>query len=722
MKRNRDYYISGIIVFLGLFLASLMMNHEFSYMGNQSDSISKIIINNFWHIVLFQLVKLLLIYLIIGITLNVIFYGALIQFQMMFNIIRKPLTNNIMNMSMLLFFALLLFSKKLIENPQLYVENWSQRSELFRKYQIFLTDSISPNIFYLLILFIFAIALFFFLLSLDWNDYFKNLFNWVKHNRGIQTVIITLGIGISFIIIYSGNVKLYNNNTERPNILIISADALRPDHLSCNGYHRKTTPHIDRLSRQSLQIRGVITTVPRTFPSWVSILTSTYPLTHEIKHMLPRSRERNAEFNTVCNDLNKLGYKTAVISDFAGDIFPRIDLGFDKVIAPDLNFSTLIKQILLERQTFLLPFVTNRIGMLLFPEMRGIARFSVPYILTEETKREIKASQGNPFFIVTFYSITHFPFAAPYPFYKKYSNPDYNGPYKYYKERIIKLSEDNKASHQNVIGEDSEQVTALYDGCFNLFDREVGKIVDFLSDKKMLDNTIIVITSDHGENLYEKDLGMGHGEHLRSNLSLEVPLIIFSNNNKIQKGERLNRLSSTIDIIPTIFDIACLNEPDYFEGVSILKKRNIIGYNEITNIDAYSETGVWFDNNKNSDLFFHHLRIDYPDISVISEIDLLHRNEIVLQQGYQNIVNASKHRTIYSGRYKLIYVPLSEGPRFELYDYIEDPYNRIDLSKTKKDQLEIMKKKFYQFVDEKSSGNYLVKEEFLLPIFTDPIF
>ena len=113
---------------------------------------------------------------------------------------------------------------------------------------------------------------------------------------------------------------------------------------------------------------------------------------------------------------------------------------------------------------------------------------------------------------------------------------------------------------------------------------------------------------------------------------------------------------------------------------------------------------------------------DYPDISEVSEIDFSYNKEIVIQQRYQNITNGAKHRTIYSGRYKLIYIPLPEGPRFQLYDHIDDPDNNNDISGSKKDILKIMKKKFYKFMDEKSAGNFIINRDFLIPVFSDPIF
>ena len=67
---------------------------------------------------------------------------------------------------------------------------------------------------------------------------------------------------------------------------------------------------------------------------------------------------------------------------------------------------------------------------------------------------------------------------------------------------------------------------------------------------------------------------------------------------------------------------------------------------------------MWFDNDKTSPLFFHHQRIDYPDISGVSEIDFTYKDEVVISQKYQNIVNGAKYRAIYSADINLFIFPL----------------------------------------------------------------
>jgi arylsulfatase A-like enzyme len=525
---------------------------------------------------------------------------------------------------------------------------------------------------------------------------------------------------IFFVIIVVAAVIAYNFSkpvSDKKNILIISSDSVRPDRLSVNGYSRNTSPFIDSYVKKNLQFRGVTTTVPRTFPAWISILSSSTPLANEIIHMFPRSRERSEKIPSTASYLKDSGYYTSVISEFAGDIFSRINLGFDRILAPDMNFNVIVKQVILEKQVFLLPFLLNSTGRFIFPEIRDIAKFSDPEMLTDETISEIENAGRKPFFISVFYSITHFPFAATYPYYKKYANKDYNGPFKYYKQIKIKIGNNTKdKENEGITSADKQQVQALYDGCLNQLDHETGRILAYLKKKDLLKNTIVVITADHGENLYEHDYGIGHGEHLKGDFSLEVPFIIISDMlSEKYRGKVFEKRSSIIDIMPTVFEIAGMERPAFFTGISLLEDKT-------REIDSYSETGIWFDNNKNSPLFFYHNRIDYPDISGLLEVDFNYKREGVIKQNYQNIITGSKYRAICSGDYKLIYMPMKDRVKFELYNIKNDKDNRDDLSEKELKILTDMKKKFYDYIYKESSGNLIKSGDYVIPVFSYPVF
>lgn len=718
LKRLR-FRIKGILFFLSLFLIGNIINSDFSYMGNSNSDLTSTIINVFWPLILFQLLKVLLVYLLIGYIFDLIYSSAIYYVNKKWNL-------NISDRYVYLLLSvsfISIFMWAIINNPQLFIDNFSSKSVILDKLHNLMTDHFSPfmflSVFYFINITALILAVPVFIEKLTNYKWFNRTvsvlknFNYKSRRFLVSSALFITVIVIVLSVLYTGS----GHKPEKKNILIISSDSVRPDRLSGNGYFRKTTPNIDRYISNSLQFRGVTTTVPRTFPAWVSVITSSTPLSNEITHMFPRSRERSEKLPSAAEYLKESGYYTSVISEFAGDIFSRIDLGFDHRLVPDMNFNVIIKQVILEKQVFLLPYLLNTAGRSAFPEIRDIAKFSDPGMLTDETIGQIKNAGDKPFFISVFYSITHFPFAATYPYYNTFADKEYRGPYKYYKQIKIRIGNDSKGKDgDGITPGDREQVQALYDGCLYQLDYETGRLLSYLETSGLLKNTIVVFTADHGENLYEYEYGIGHGEHLKGDFALEVPCIIIADNLKLdQRGEVIHKRSSIIDIMPTIFDLAGITEPDFFTGTSLFS-------NKKKDIEAYCETGIWFDNNKDSPLFFYHNRIDYPDISGLLEVDFFYKREGVIKQDYQNIITGSKYRAIYSGDYKLIYMPMKEGVRFELYDEKNDRDNRNNLADKKPEVLKDMKRKLYDYIYNESSGNLVKVGDYVLPFFSYPLF
>ncbi len=492
MWRFRQYWLPGTLVFLALFVFSNALNFTLSYMGNTNEEVIRQIIQRFWWKILYHVFKILVGYLFSGAVIGALFYAACEILKSKVNFFKKKIVQTSFSVCMLLLFVILVFTEKLIIHPQLYVDNFATHARIFENYLEFCTDHINPHVPRALASLLAGVACVIVAIRIWRSAVFKHVISQVSHRLTRRSVIALFGlISICFLIwVLYRNVIFHKSRPTMPNILVLASDAVRPDHFSGNGYSRNTTPNIDELIKKSIQFRGVISALPRTFPAWVSLLTSQYPLTHDIKHMFPRSRERNVALPSVPKILRERGYYTAVISDYAGDIFPRIELGFDDIRALTFNFDTFLVQMLLEKQTFLLPFISNRVGDWFFPELRGIAKYSHHKAVTQETIDAIRSCRGRPFFITTFYSITHFPYAVPYPYYAMYADPAYRGPYKYYKQVIIRTEGGNANFGNEDSEEDKKQVVALYDGALNLLDREIGKILTYLEQSGLLEHTI----------------------------------------------------------------------------------------------------------------------------------------------------------------------------------------------------------------------------------------
>jgi len=417
--------------------------------------------------------------------------------------------------------------------------------------------------------------------------------------------------------------------------------------------------------------------------------------------MFPTIEDRDRKWVTLATILKEKGYRSAVISDFAGDIFTRIDLGFDYVDATYFNFVTLIEQRCLEIHTFLLPYLNNGPGRGVFPVLNEFAYLTDPSRLGRKTCRWIRKLKDNPFFITVFFSTTHFPYPAPYPYYQEFTDPDYDGPYKYYKRILLDQEE-------RVTPEDITQIRAIFDGATLAVDHQIGHIIQTLKEEGLYQNTIIVIISDHGENLFEKDWGMGHGDHFQGDVSTRIPLIIY-NPYERYSVPRIDDVVRSIDLTPTLLDMMDIPIPGGMEGVSLspLMRGEVVSLH----LTSFSETGIWY--TSEGDEFFQHHRIWYPDITELGEIDFDSNYEIVLKYQYRDLVEMAKHRVVRTNDYKLIYMPTRAGVEYELYDVKKDPMEDHNLADKLPEVRDRLKGELFDWFTH--TGDVIIKNDFMIP-------
>ncbi len=176
----------------------------------------------------------------------------------------------------------------------------------------------------------------------------------------------------------------------RPNILVLAADSLRADRLDT-----RTAPHLSALAARGTRFDRAYVSIPRTFPSWVTLLTGRHAHHHGIRSMFPRWEERARDFDALPERLARAGYATGVVSDYAGDVFSRIDLGFGLVDVPEFDFRQLVRQQALERETPLMSVLHSRVGRSVFPVMREPQRRCRPRD-ARGRRRPRDAAHGGP--------------------------------------------------------------------------------------------------------------------------------------------------------------------------------------------------------------------------------------------------------------------------------------------------------------------------------------
>lgn len=466
----------------------------------------------------------------------------------------------------------------------------------------------------------------------------------------------------------------------RPNIVILAADSLRPDRLDS-----ARAPHLAELVGRATSFERAYTPLARTFPAWVSIATGQYPHHHGIRHMFPRWETREQALDTMVRHFDTAGYHTAVVGDFAADIFRRIDLGYRSVRTPTFTLRELVREHLL-KNVWLMAFVRGRTMRGLVPVLGEISDATDPHAVSQLAIEEIERHRDEPFLLTVFYSTTHFPYAAPGPYHRRFRAQNYVGPYRYAKA-------DTLAREERVSSSDVAQVRALYDGAVFATDEAMQTVLDALAERDLSRRTIVVVTADHGEELYEYGRTQGHGDHLRAESALRVPLVIFDP--RKPAAHRIADPVSLVDLAPTLLDLAGIAALPRADGRSLAAAIDGVA---LTGLPVYSETGLWF-----TELIPEvplSNRIPYPDLTQLTQVDREHGDQIVIRSTWEPLTISAKHRMIQDANWRLLYQPSRERVAFELCDLAQDPGCLRDCSAGHPEPFERLKMLFWRFASQ----------------------
>lgn len=321
---------------------------------------------------------------------------------------------------------------------------------------------------------------------------------------------------------------------ERWNVLLVTFDTTRADHLACYGHEAIQTPAIDRLASEGVLFEQAYATVPITTPSHSSILTGKYPLAHGVRDnglfVLPDGQETLAEI------LGEAGWSTAA----AIGAFPLISkFGLDQ------GFELYDDGVTPPTDNFLGDRALPKAG-LYFDERRA-AR------VNEALLPWLEEHHGEPFFAWAHYYDPHQPFQPPSPYDQLYAGRPYDGEIAY-------------------------------------SDESFGALLDRLRELGVYERTIVVFTSDHGEGRGE------HSELTHStliyNTTLHVPFIVHVPG--VEGGRRVGAPVSSVDIVPTVLDLLGLPIPDDVQGRSLAPvlrgDEDAEGLEDLSRRPLYAET------------------------------------------------------------------------------------------------------------------------------------
>ncbi|MBN2245020.1 MAG: sulfatase [Candidatus Aminicenantes bacterium] len=344
-----------------------------------------------------------------------------------------------------------------------------------------------------------------------------------------QTAFLFIFILVSAMML---NFICCTSRLKKLNIILVSIDTLRPDHLGCYGYEKATSPTIDRLAKEGVCFKSAFSSTTWTLPAHLAMLTSLPDLVHGVvseAFLLDEKRITLAEM------LKKEGYKTYGV--FTGPfLLPRwgFNQGFDKYIDATLYDKAL-----------------EGAEMLNAAE-RGR---TTPGAM-EEVKTILETNKNHPFFLFLHLFDVHPDFDPPPP-YDTLFDPDYSG------DISGKDIMNNPKVNKDIPARDLEHLQALYDGEIRFVDEQgITRLIELLSDNKLLDNTLLVITSDHGEEFFEHGV-FGHRQNL-FDTTLRIPLIFWCPQ-LFAGGRIVDQQVRIIDIMPTILDL--VGAPQSPEGL-----------------------------------------------------------------------------------------------------------------------------------------------------------
>jgi arylsulfatase A-like enzyme len=318
------------------------------------------------------------------------------------------------------------------------------------------------------------------------------------------------------------------------NVVLISIDTLRADHLGCYGYDFETSPNIDRLATESTRFTKVFSQSSWTLPSHMSIMTSQYPSVHGVG---PSQRALADTAITLAEVFSDRGYETA---GFVSWVFVGKQWGFAQ------GFDRYI-------ELWGPPKTSD--------DPAGGA-FSAKQV-TDYAVRWIKGKHSNAFFLFVHYFDPHMNYSPPPPFDTmfdaSYSGPG-SGEWSWIRSYIKWLDKNAKP-----IGErDLKHIVALYDGEIRCVDGQIQRLLDALDDSVGLDDCLVVVTSDHGEEFNDHGSMEGHGWTLYDEI-LHVPLIMRMPGG-LPSGVVVDSSVALIDIAPTILDLLSIPAPREFQG------------------------------------------------------------------------------------------------------------------------------------------------------------
>lgn len=312
----------------------------------------------------------------------------------------------------------------------------------------------------------------------------------------------------------------------RPDIILVSIDSLRADHVGSYGYPRETTPFMDRLASEGVRFENAISTTSWTLPSHAALFSGLYDSTHGL---IADNQRLSQSVLTLAEVLRDGGYRTA---GFFGGPFLHPTFGLDQGFDVYRNCMSSAAGPLSGQEV--------REGLEL-DRVPSHADITSPRTL-EEVTRWADSAGTRPYFLFLHLWDVHYDYIPPKEYVELF-DPDYEG------DLTGENFSTNPAISAQMPRRDLEHLIALYDGEIRFTDDHLRLVFEVLESRGLLDNALTVITSDHGEEFFEHG-GKGHRRTLFEEM-IRVPLLVHWPG-RVGPGIVVEDQVRLIDIMPTL--------------------------------------------------------------------------------------------------------------------------------------------------------------------------
>lgn len=385
-------------------------------------------------------------------------------------------------------------------------------------------------------------------------------------------------------------------------VLLVLSDSLRADHLTPGRAPQLVEQKMDQAATEN----RVLPISSRTAVSLTGLFTGLMPNESFVSNMFADfSKFRNA--NSRVQKLKEMGYCTVAVTEYPGDFLSQADFGFSHLDVPAADWNSQMKRVLLKRDPFLLATLSHGLLRSYFPPsylriFLGLDEYSHPAELFERLEDQVGKCGGKKVFAVAFTNITHMPYVQRRPQYRS------------------DLREWGHYSWQNAETEElRENARQLYRNSVREFDEKAAKLVSDFFKRKPNRRSSLIISSDHGEYLFDGVDFSGHGDRIGPLKGLLVPWITFGALRKAFPSS--TALKSNLEISDMLF--SALSE----SGPQAARSRPL-----------YTETEIWLDpRNRPAESY------DYPSGSDLFALDQFQKY-VLISGKYEKIVELAKHR------------------------------------------------------------------------------